>query len=172
MNGRKTKRHLEFDSLEAVELLSGAGATVAHAGLPNHVAQVHRGTNEAVGDVALNLAGTLQGPYRFTGGGSTVVFTGRGTLTPIGKAQLQGKIAFSASSSGGKMTLQVGKSGKISASITGQASQDVYVYQITGGTRTFAGDTGVGLAILDRLSSNRAQTRGRFALSLQPLPLS
>ena len=172
MTCRKTKRHLEFDSLEAMELFSGAWVTAAHPGIPNHVAQVHRGTNGAVSDAAVNLAGTLQGPYRSAGGGSTVEFTGRGTVTPIGKAQLQGKIAYSASPSTGKMTLQVGKSGKVFAAIAGQTSRGVYSYQITGGTRTFAGDTGVGLAIVDILSANRAQTRGRFAPSLQPEVLS
>jgi hypothetical protein len=168
MTCRKSKRHLAFEAMEAIELLSGAGMAVARSGMAHHVAQVHRGSNEAVGDVALNLAGTLQGPYRFVGGGSTVDFNGRGTVTPIGKTQLQGKIAYTASPSTGNLTLQVGKAGKVSAAITGLASPGVYFYQITGGTRTFAGDTGVGLAVVEILSANRAQTRGRFALSLQP----
>jgi hypothetical protein len=168
MTCRKSKRHLEFESLEAIELLSAAGMPVAQAGTQHHVAQIHRGTNEAVADVALNLSGSLQGTYQSSAGGSAVGFTGRGTVNPIGKVQSQGRIAFTASGSKGQLTLNFGKPGKIVGSITGLASQGVYLYQITGGTRTLAGDTGVGLAVVNILTSNRAQTRGRFAMSLQP----
>ena len=166
MSQRKSKRHLEFESLEAMELLSGGGMAVPHAGVPNHVAQVHRGTKEVVSDVALVLSGTLRGPYFAMGGGTAVGFTGRGTVNPIGKGQLQGRISFATSSSSGRMTLNFARRGKVFASITGLGPQGVYGYQITGGIRSFAGATGTGLAVVDILSANRAQTQGRFALTL------
>jgi len=150
-----------------MELLSGAGMAVPQTGIPNHVAQVHRATNEAVGDVALTLSGTIRGPYYALGAGSAVGFTGRGTVSPIGKGQVQGRIDLSTPSKSGLMTLQFGKRGKVFASITGTQSQGVYLYQITGGTRTFTGDTGNGLAVVDILSANATQTRGRFSLQLQ-----
>jgi hypothetical protein len=166
MTQRKSKRHLEFESLEVMELLSGAGMAVPHADTPHHVTQVHRATKGAVSDVELILSGTIQGPYHAAGGGSAVGFTGRGTVTPIGKAQLQGKIDLSTPSKSGQLTLNFAKRGKVFAAIAGLGAQGVYGYQITGGTRTFAGATGIGLAVVDILSANRAQTQGRFALTL------
>jgi hypothetical protein len=167
MSQRKSKRHLEFESLEVMELLSGAGMAVPDAGIPHHVAQVHRATKGAVGDVELILSGTLEGPYYALGGGSTFGFTGRGTVNPIGKAQLQGKIDLSTPSTSGQLTLDFGKRGKVFAAVTGPTGGP-YHYQITGGTRTFAGDTGSGSALLSYRPSNAAQTRGHFALTLVP----
>ena len=165
MTDRKSKRHLEFESLEAKELLSTTRMSVHHMMLRHHAAQVHRASTP-VDAVALSLSGTLKGTYHVVGGGAAASFNGRGPLSPIGKAQLKGNIPL-ATSVGGQLTLKFGKRGKVFASITGGTPAAGYTYQITGGTKTFAGDSGSGVAVVSILSSNPAQTRGRFALSLQ-----
>jgi hypothetical protein len=173
MSQRKSKRHLEFESLEAMELLSGAGMAVPHAGIPQHVTQVHRATKGAVSDVELVLSGTIRGPYHTAGGGTAVGFTGQGTVKPIGKAQLQGTLDLTALPLSGRMTLNFGRRGKVFAAIAGlgpPAPQGTYLYQITGGTRTFTGDTGSGLASLDSRAANQNQPQGRFTLTLSDLP--
>ena len=68
MTERKSKRHLEFESLEAMELLSGAGLAGARAMIHHHAAQVHRAPQQSVGDVALNLSGSLNGHLSRHGG--------------------------------------------------------------------------------------------------------
>ena len=90
-------------------------------------------------------------------------------MSPIGKAQVKGNIALGvgASTGGGQFAFNFGRRGKVVAAIIGQTPGGGYVYQITGGTRSFAGDTGVGTSVVEILSSNAAHTRGRFALSLQ-----
>jgi hypothetical protein len=79
---------------------------------------------------------------------------------------LQGKLDLAALTPSGRLTLNFGRRGKVFAAIAGLGAQGVYGYQITGGTRTFVGDTGVGLAVVDILSANAAQTQGRFSLTL------
>lgn len=155
---RKSKRNPEFESLESMQLLSGAGAAVHHAMVHDRVAQVHRAP---VGDVALNLSGTVQGTYRVVGG-AAARFNGRGMVSPLGKAHLKGKISLT--SSGGQLTLNFGRRGKVFAAVGGGTTAGGYLYQITGGTRTFAGDSGTGVAIVSLPSLS---PRGHFALSLQ-----
>jgi hypothetical protein len=166
MNHRNTrKRHLEFESLEAMELLSGAGVPALHALIHQHPAMAGRASETSVADVALNLSGTVQGTYRLVSGGKVAAFTGRGTFSPVGTAQLQGKIANGAPSVGGQLTLKFGKRGAINAAVTGGTSAGGYTYQIEGGTKAFAGDSGSGVAIVHIGLSNR--NRGRFSMTLQ-----
>ena len=160
MTQRKSKRRLEFESLESMQLLSGVGETVPHAMVLDAAAQVHRAPVE---DVALNLSGTIRGTFRVAGRGTAASFSGRGPVSPVGKAQLKGNIDLGGS--GGQLTLNFRKRGKVFASVTGGTAAGGYTYQITGGTRTFAGDTGTGVAFVNILSPGR--THGRFALSLQ-----
>ena len=143
MTGRKPKRHLEFESLEAMELLSGAGLAGAHAMIHHHAAQVHRAPKRSVGDVALNLAGTLNGTYRSRGAGPGPLH-GSGTVSPIGKAQVKGSIALGVGIDRRgrvRVRLQAGE-GRSSPPSSDRRPGGGYVYQITGGTRSFAGDTG------------------------------
>jgi hypothetical protein len=171
MNDRKTrKRHPGFESLEAMELLSGAGFAASDTLIRPHPAMTHRASDPPVADVALNLSGTLQGTYRVVGGGKVATFTGRGGVSPVGAAQLRGRIAFSAASAGGQFTLKFGRRGAINAAVTGTPTQGKYTYQIEGGTRTFAGDSGSGTAIVSIVSSNGAGTRGLFMMNLQGTP--
>jgi hypothetical protein len=167
MTCRKSKRHLEFEALEALELLSGIELAGPHTMILHHAAQVHRGTQESVGDVALNLSGTVPGTYSVVGRGPAASFKGRGTVSPIGRTQMQGSIALGGSAASGRLTLNFGRSGKVFAAITGQTPGGGYTYQITGGTRTFAGDTGSGVAFVQILPSNPARTRGHVTVNFQ-----
>lgn len=166
MTRRKSKRHLGFDSLEAMQLLSGAAHAVGHA-MARHGAHVHHGSTATVGDEALALSGTVQGNYRIVGG-SSASFVGRGNVSPLGRGQLRGNIGLAG---GGLLTLNFGRKGKVMAAIVGQESPNVLNYQITGGTRRFAGDSGKGLAIVNIAPSGN-QIRGHFSLMLQGSPTS
>ena len=166
MTCRKSKRHLEFESLETMELLSGAGTALSHAMAHHLMPQAHRGTRPSVGGGALDLSATVQGNYHVAGK-SAVNFTGRGPINTLGNAHLQGKIGYGAAAGSGKFTLNFGKRGKVSAIITGQTDTNTYNYQIIGGTRTFAGDSGSGVAVVNILSASGGQSRGRFALTFE-----
>ena len=166
MTCRKSKRHLEFDSLEAMELLSGAGTALPHAMMHSFAPLVHRATRPTEGGVTLNLSGTVQGNYRVVGK-SAVNITARGPVDSLGNSQVLGKIGYGTAAGSGKFTLKFGKSGKVSSVITGQTAPNTYDYQISGGTRTFAGDSGSGVAVVNILSSSGGQSRGRFSLTFQ-----
>ncbi len=169
MSRRKSERSLEFESLESMELLSGVGMAAPHA-IAEHRLTHPRAVPGPAPDAALSLSGTVQGTYRSAGGGTVAAFTGRGSLSPAGKAQVSGKLAFSAAASDGQMTLSFGKRGKLFATIAGTTPAGAYTYDITGGTKRFAGDTGTGAAVVQILSSVGARPHGRFALILQAGP--
>jgi hypothetical protein len=155
-----------------MELLSVAGMAMPHAMVPDHVAthvQVHRVRKGPVPGVALALSGSVKGTYRMVGGGSAAMFTGRGNFSGIGNARLQGRIALNASGDSGQMSLNLGRRGKLFVNVLGPMSSGGDItYQITGGTKTFAGDTGsgTGAVIFEQVSI----TRGLFSLTLQGGP--
>jgi len=102
------------------------------------------------------------------GGGSAAVFTGRGNFSGVGNARLQGRIALNASDSA-QMTLNFGRRGKLFVSALGpMPSGGSITYQITGGTKSFAGDTGSGAGVVTFKPSSIA--RGHFLLTLQGGP--
>jgi hypothetical protein len=97
------------------------------------------------------------------------MFTGRGNFSGIGNARLQGRIALNASGDSGQMSLNLGRRGKLFVNVLGPMSSGGDItYQITGGTKTFAGDTGsgTGAVIFEQVSI----TRGLFSLTLQGGP--
>jgi hypothetical protein len=158
-----------------MELLSGIGAGAPQAIVHRHVVQhatAHQPAHVPAAGVALSLSGTVQGTYRAAPGNTAASFSGRGAISPAGNARLQGRIAVAASG-GGALTLTFGRRGKIFAAVTGATptSTNSYqiTYQITGGTRQFAGDTGGGSAVVQILSAVGARPHGRFLLSLQPI---
>jgi hypothetical protein len=160
---RKHKRQLHFEALESMELLSGVGMALDHPASPQHaspLAQVHRITNGSRTEATLNLSGTVQGTYRLVRHGSAAAFKGQGNLSPVGNVRLQGTVSLTSANSG-KFVLNLGRRGKINVSVLGVASQGAYTYQITGGTRTFRGDTGGGLA-------TGTLSQGTFTLILNP----
>jgi hypothetical protein len=172
MARRKSQKQLEFESLESMELLSVAGMAMPHAMIPHHLvthAQVHRARSELVPGIALALSGSGQGTYRMVSGGSAATFTGRGNFSGVGNARLQGSIALDASGDSGQMTLNLGRRGKLFVSVSGlTTSGGGITYQITGGTKTFAGDTGSGTGGVTFAPFNIA--RGHFFLTLQAGP--
>jgi hypothetical protein len=172
MTRRNFRKQLEFESLESMELLSVAGMAMPHAEIPHHVAthvQVHRDRTGLVPEVALTLSGNGRGSYRMVGGGSAAIFTGRGNFSGVGNARLQGRITLDASGNSAQMSLNLGRRGKLFVSALGpMASGGGITYQITGGTRTFAGDTGSGSGAVTFVPSSIA--RGHFFLTLQGGP--
>jgi hypothetical protein len=166
MNRRSAKRSPEFESLEVKELPSGAGIAVSPTLIHPHPAMAHRTPEASVSDVALNLSGTVAGTYRIVAGGNTASFTGRGTISPIGGGRLKGRIEFARPPVGGQFTIKFGGRGTVQAVVTGTTALGGYIYQIEGGTRTFKGDTGSGVAIVYVSPSNSAGTRGLFEMSL------
>jgi hypothetical protein len=161
---RKFQRRLEFESLESMQLLSGAGLISARA-MANHHA-VHQAPPAPTQVKLLALSGVVRGTYHVTGG-TVAVFTGRGPLIQVGTTQLRATIE-PASFGSGQVTLSVGRRGKLFVDVTsavpeGALTYEVF-YQITGGTRSFAGDIGAGFATV-QLSG--LQPRGHFTLSFQ-----
>jgi hypothetical protein len=157
-----------------MELLSGLGAAASHVMVHRHAAEharAHQPAHVPAAGVALALSGDVQGTYRTAGSNAAAAFSGRGALSPIGSARLQGRIAVVASG-GGELTLTVGRRGKIFAAVTGATPTSTtsyqITYQITGGTKQFAGDTGSGSGVVQILSAVGAHPHGRFLLSLQP----
>lgn len=169
MTRRNSRKPLEFESLESMELLSVAGMAIPHAMVPHHVAthaQVHRVRKGPVPGVTLTLSGSGQGTYRMVGGGSAAIFTGRGNFTQVGNARLQGRIALNASGNSGQLTLNLGNRGKVFVSVFGPTSSGGGLfYQISGGTKSFAGDSGSGMGVVTFAPAGI--TRGHFSLTLQ-----
>jgi hypothetical protein len=162
---RKFRRRPDFESLESMQLLSGAGVASSHAMALHPMVQqarAHQTVGEPRAGVPLSLSGVVQGRYRITGG-AAATFSGRGKLGSAGMAQLRGTIAL-VSAGNGELTLSFGRRGKIFANVTGGALGGDFTYQITGGTRSFAGDTGSGAATV-QIPGLRPQ--GHFTLILQ-----
>ncbi len=108
----------------------------------------------------------MQGTYRLVRHGSAAAFKGQGNLSPVGNVRLQGTVSLTSANSG-KFTLNLGRRGKIKVSVLGQGIQGAYIYQITGGTRRFRGDTGDGIAFGSLNPTSSIQ--GTFSLDLNPL---
>lgn len=186
MTRRKSVHRPGFESLESMELLSGVGMAaplevaqvraVEHrielvqrhelvqerAALRHQVKAHHPVSGPAPGS-ALNLSGTVSGTYHL--GSSSAAFNGHGAVTPIGNARLSGKVS-AVPGGGGQLVLTFPGRGKVFVSVTGQTGQNTFTYQITGGVKDFAGDTGKGLAVLE---SPISSFRGHFVLALQPI---
>lgn len=189
MTRRKSEHRPGFESLESMELLSGVGMTAPHelAQVPaaehriemvqrhelareraamRHLAKAHH-PHQLAGPPpgsTLNLSGTVAGMYHVVGG-TSAAFNGHGTLSPIGHAQLGGKVS-AVPGGGGQLALTFPGRGKVFAVITSQTAQNTFTYQITGGVKEFAGDSGKGVAVLE---SPIAGYRGHFVLALQPV---
>jgi hypothetical protein len=101
-------------------------------------------------------------------GGSAAAFSGRGNFSQIGNARLQGRIALKVSGNSARMTLNLGNRGKVFVSVLGPTSGGGLTYQITGGTKDFAGDTGSGEGIVTFAPAGI--TQGHFSLTLQSGP--
>ncbi len=189
MTRRKSEHRPGFESLESMELLSGVGMTASQelaqvpaaehriemvqrhelaqerAALRHQVKSHHsHSVSGPAPGSTLNLSGTVSGTYRVVGG-TSAAFNGHGAVTPIGNARLSGKVS-AVPGGGGQLVLTFPDRGKVFVSVTGQTAQNAYTYQITGGVKDFAGDTGKGLAVLE---SPIASFRGHFVLALQPI---
>lgn len=170
MNHRKTKRHLEFESLESMALLSVVGMPMHRGGghhhhhhHHHHGALVHQSPMTG-GNVALSLSGTVRGRYHVRGG-TTASFNGHGRISPVGRAHLHGTISLVPGGASGQLALKFGRRGTVFAAITGQKSLTTYTYTITGGTRSFVGDSGSGVSVVN--IARLGAPHGHFSLNLE-----
>ena len=186
MTRRKSERRPEFESLESMELLSGLGMTAPgelaqvraaehriemvqrhelarERANMRHMAKAHQTGGPAPGSM-LNLSGTVVGTYRVVGG-TSAAFNGHGVISPIGNARLSGRVS-AVPGGGGQLALTFPGRGKIFVTVTGQTGANTFSYEITGGLKNFAGDTGKGVAVLE---SPLTSLRGHFVLALQPV---
>jgi hypothetical protein len=154
MSRRKNQRRPELEALESVELLSGV-ATSGHHELARLVA------SESRASVAVVLSGVEKGTYRVRGGGTTAIFSGKGKVSPLGGTTVSGTLELAAASTTGQLTIAGGRRGKIFASVNQVAPSTEYIYEITGGTKSFAGAAGTGIVTTTLVGS---ASRGRFAL--------
>ena len=115
---RPRSRPLMFESLESIDLLSGAGTALPHAGMLEHAvhqAEVRPGPSVSTPDVALDLSGALDGTYRLVGGTTEATFTGHGDVGPIGKTKVHGKFDLATSLDVGELVLSAGNAGRSSS---------------------------------------------------------
>src|SRR5262249_22977229 len=140
------------------------GLISAHAMARHHT--VHEASRAPRAGETLTLSGVVHGKYHVIGG-AMAALSRRGAPIPLGTARVQGTNE-PAASGGGQLTLSFGRRGKLFADVTSATPVGALTYQIayqiTGGTRSFAGDTGGGVATVQFPG---LQPRGHFTLSLQ-----
>jgi hypothetical protein len=168
MRRPKFQRYLEFESMESMELMSGVGIAAPHElvqqGLLVHP-MAHRGQVSTTG-VSLSLSGTLRGTYRAVNGGTQAKFNGKGQLASLGNAQVNGTVSLVAPYTQRNLKLSLGKRGQIFITLTGVTPTGEFKYEVTGGTKSFAHDTGNGVIAV--LISETSATRGQFSMTLVP----
>jgi hypothetical protein len=142
-----------------MELLSGAGLIASHAMAHPHAALQASGAPMAGEPLA--LSGVVHGKYH-GGGGTSAAFSGRGRLSQVGTTQLRGTIDL-ASPTSGQLTLSFGRRGELFVDVTSATPRGGSTYRITGGTRSFAADTGSGVGTVQIPG---LRPRGHFTLSL------
>lgn len=194
MNRRKHQLRPVLEALESVELLSGiaAAATPSVRHLPIHHLPIHHmpihhmpvypihhqrlaqhgsrpaAISGAATDAAVALSGVEKGTYRVPGGGATAIFSGKGKVRPLGTATVSGTLDLAVESTTGQLTISDGSHGKLYASVKVLGSGPDYTYQITGGTKSFAGDTGSGVVTTELVPTGQGATpHGRFVLEFQ-----
>ncbi len=158
MTRRKHQRRPEIEALESLELLSGI-TTVGHQ---ETTAMIVRGPRPSAVTV---LSGTAKGKYHVTGGGTISVFSGTGKVSPLGAAKVHGTLNLAGFNTTGQFTLSSKKLGEIFATVKPMGLSTDYTYQITGGTKSFAGASGSGVTTTTIIPSGGATaTHGRFIL--------
>ena len=151
---RKIHARPQLESMEARTLLSGVAAAIA--ALP-----IHAEVSNAAGTTR-TLAGSARGAFHAhrTATAKDYVVAAAGTLTPIGKAAVNGTldvalVPTSGPPSGtlhlvtrkGSLTLEIPKSVMIPTGLPAPTSKGEIVdtYVITGGKGAYKGDTGSGV---------------------------
>jgi hypothetical protein len=153
---KKFGRRPELESLEAMVLLSGT-SVVRHSVGAALVAPVAKTSGPIV------LSGTARGTFQ-SGRGAVAAtsFSAKGPISPLGKATLRGTLQLQTANPTGSVTLTVKKHGQLFASLTTKGLGSPVFYTITGGTGTFAGDSGSGEAILTTSGSSHGKVTITF----------
>lgn len=155
---RKHQRRPEIEALESLELLSGI-LTVGHQ---EATAMIARGLRPSAVTV---LSGTAKGKYHVTGGRTMSMFSGTGNVSPLGAAKVDGMLNLAGFNTTGQLTLTSKKLGEIFLTVKPMGLGPDYTYQITGGTKSFAGATGSGVTTTTITPSGDATaTHGHFVL--------
>jgi hypothetical protein len=156
---KKFCRRPELESLEAMVLLSGT-SVVRHSGVAALVAPVAKTAGPIV------LSGSARGTFQAEGGaGAPTSFSGKGHISPLGNATLKGSLQLAIANPTGSVTLTVKKHGQLFASLSTKGLGSPVFYTITGGTGTFAGDSGSGEAIL----TTKGSSHGRVTITFENL---
>ncbi len=161
MKRRTYRRRPEFESLESMVLLSG----IAAAEHEHHAAAAMVAT-KPVREALISLSGTASGTYRSgRAAGSPYTFTGKGTVSPLGRATVSGSLQLAVSAPTGQITVAT-RHGKIFASLSTSGLGAPVFYSITGGTGRFAGATGHGAGDLNIVQGHgKGPANGRFTIT-------
>jgi hypothetical protein len=159
-----SRRRPEFEALESMLLLSGASATDHH---PAAAAAVGR-PSLALG----SLFGTASGTYSFgRAAGAPVTFSGKGNVSPLGRATVRGSLQLAVASPSGRMIISA-RHGKVFADLSTAGLGAPVFYTITGGTGRWAGAAGLGEAIVNTVPSHgKGPAHGRLTITLEGPPL-
>jgi hypothetical protein len=154
MTRRTFRRRPEFESLEAMTLLSGLSLGQHAAALVAH----------ATSSGPIHLSGVLHGTYRLSGDlTAPISFSGSGNVSPAGHVNINGSVQGTS----GSLMLK-SKHGLIFANLSTQAPGTSTVlavtYQITGGTKSYAnaGGSGSGTITLQLPTGN--SSHGKFTI--------
>jgi hypothetical protein len=165
MSRRTARLRPAFESLEQMLMLSGVPGPGEHA--PSVLV-----ASEWQSSGPITLSGTAKGPWR-TGRAATapVHFSATGSVSPLGHISLKGSLLsvdYSYEAPAGKLTVTT-RHGKVFVNLTylyqlGTAFHQLYSYEITGGTRKWAGASGSGHALFTTFVSSRSQFHGSLRI--------
>ena len=156
---KRFRRHLSFESLESVFLLSG-GIGPKHAGAAAVVAKAAKAA------VPVRLSGSAIGSYHFGRSiGTPVNFSAVGLIKPLGHLTLKGSMLLGIQNPTGRVTISTGH-GKVFATLNASSPGDLFAFEITGGTGKWLHAAGTGNALISTVPSKaRGSTHGRFGIT-------
>jgi hypothetical protein len=171
-------RRPQFETLETMTLLSGAGAAMGLSG----PAAAHRGVAAEMGPVsflplipagstALFPQGTVKGLYVQHGGSSTIQFSASGSLSPLGSTTETGTIAAT-----GTVRIATPK-GTVTLQLLPTSTPNHFNYGITETTGAYTGDQGAGTVVVTFGPRHAGPTAGtsfgsiRLTFGVYPTPV-
>jgi hypothetical protein len=162
---KRFRRHLGFESLESMLLLSG-GLAAEHPGVPVLVAKAAKVKGP------ITLTGSAIGTYRLGHAfGTPVNFSAVGQIKPLGHLTLKGSLLLGIKDPTGRMTMSTAH-GKVFATLNASSAGEVFTYTITGGTGKWAKESGTGEALVLTVPSKaKGSSHGRFSVTFLNLTL-
>jgi hypothetical protein len=134
---KRMRRRPEVEGLEAMTLLSGGMAAMAHQA-------VEVAAKKPVFPNPIHLVGTLNGTLTQSAKGNSIKVSGK--ITPVGKVSFTGPQPPTLLTGGVSNLVVPGKLGKVfvSLNLTPSGTSLSGTYTIVGGTKALAGETGSG----------------------------